>query len=90
MKKFLPLTVIAFICLLFSCATGNALVTGNQRPAINASEVVIYAEAPEQYEIIGIVSASSDATGDSQTDLNYAVAELNYSTYWNACRYVVS
>lgn len=77
MKKIFSVIIMVFalLCVL-ACASGNALVTGTQRPATNPESVVIYTEAPEKYEVIGIVTASSDATGSAQTDLNYAVAEL--------------
>ena len=77
MKKiFSVFLMVAVLLGLVACASGNALVTGTQRPATNPESVVIYTEAPEKYEVIGIVTASSDATGSAQTDLNYAVAEL--------------
>ena len=62
--------------VLASCASGTALVTGVQRPAMDPAEVVIYTEAPADYEVIGIVTASSEAGWTEQGDLNYAVAEL--------------
>ena len=37
---------------------------------------MIYTEAPANYEVIGIVTASSDAGMTEQGDLNYAIAEL--------------
>lgn len=77
MKKIFSVIIMVFALLcVICCASGNALVTGTQRPATNPESVVIYTEAPEKYEVIGIVTASSDATGSAQTDLNYAVAEL--------------
>ena len=77
MKKVFSVIIMVFALLcVIGCASGNALVTGTQRPATNPESVVIYTEAPEKYEVIGIVNASSDATGSAQTDLNYAVAEL--------------
>ena len=77
MKKIFSVIIMVFALLcVIACASGNALVTGTQRPATNPESVVLYTEAPEKYEVIGIVTASSDATGSAQTDLNYAVAEL--------------
>ncbi|MBP5695082.1 MAG: hypothetical protein J6X11_00370 [Treponema sp.] len=77
MKKiFSVFLMVAVLLGLVACASGNALVTGTQRPATSPESVVLYTEAPEKYEVIGIVNASSDATGSAQTDLNYAVAEL--------------
>ncbi len=81
MKKSILLSAIFIVgmvsvFILSGCASGTALVTGTQRPATNADEVVIYTEAPEKYEVIGIVTASSDSGWTEQGDLNYAVAEL--------------
>ena len=77
-KNFSCFFVFLFSLILFSCATaeGTALVTGTQRPATNADEVIIYTAAPEKYELIGIVTASSDSGWTEQDDLNYAMAEL--------------
>lgn len=77
MKKILCSIITVLVSfILFACASGTALVTGTQRSATNPETVVIYTTAPENYEVIGIVTASSDVTGIVQTDLNYAVAEL--------------
>lgn len=79
MKKIFLLVLEAFISLvLFSCATaeGSALVIGQQREEINFEAVRLYNDAPENYEIIGIVSAESAYSGSKQTDLNYAIEEL--------------
>lgn len=77
MKKPLALLFALFLPLtMFSCASGNSIVTGTQREATNPESVAVYAEFPEKYEVIGIVSASSDATGISSVDTNYAVKEL--------------
>ena len=81
MKKSILLSVffvfgMVSVLMLSGCASGTALVTGTQRSATNADEVVIYTEAPEKYEVIGIVTASSDFGWTEQGDLNYAVAEL--------------
>ena len=70
MKKLISIFTLLFICLiLFSCASGTAFVTGKKRPSI-------YTEPPEDYEVIGIVSASSDSGFTDQGSLNYAIAEL--------------
>ncbi len=70
------LSLVFSTLLLFGCASGTALVTGTKRTATNAEEVVIYTEPPEDYEIIGIVTASSDSGWTEQGSLDYAVAEL--------------
>ncbi|MBR3568613.1 MAG: hypothetical protein IKN94_10115 [Salinivirgaceae bacterium] len=68
---------IFIICLfLLSCASGSVLVTGKQREATYPENVIIYSEAPSNYEVIGIVTASSDMGWTEQGDLNYAIEEL--------------
>ena len=69
------ITVMLFL-LLYGCATGTVIVTGKARPAISISEVKIYLEPPSQYEIIGIVEASSDVEFSSQAAQDRAINEL--------------
>lgn len=77
MKKLFSLLIFGFaFTFLFSCATGTALVTGIQRTGTDPNSVIIYTEAPDKYEVIGIVTASSDAGWTEQGDLNYAIEEL--------------
>ena len=59
-RAFKIITVISLCAVLYSCAVGSSIITGNVRPAISESEVKIYIEPPTQYETIGIVEASSD------------------------------
>jgi hypothetical protein len=51
-------------------------VTGTPRPAITTDQVKIYLEPPSEYEVIGIVNASSDAGWTEQDSLDYAIKEL--------------
>lgn len=79
MKKIFYLIVFTLIIVAnsCSCAVGTALVTGIQRPANDPKSVVLYTEIPNcEYEVIGIVNASSDACCSDQDRLNYAVEEL--------------
>ena len=77
MRKFLYLPFVFLVGLvLFSCASGSALVTGPLRSSIKPDKVVIYSEPPANYEVIGIVSATSDAGLSQQSSLNYALDEL--------------
>jgi hypothetical protein len=69
---FLALAVLA----IAACASGSAIVTGNTRPPIPLEQVKIYLEPPAEFEIIGLVSASSDAGWTAQGSLDYAVKEL--------------
>lgn len=66
--------MISFI--ISSCASGTALVTGVQRPATSPESVILYTEPPANYEVIGIVTASSDSGWTDQGSLEYALKEI--------------
>ena len=68
----LTLTVLA----LGACASGSAIVTGNTRPPVALEQVKIYLEPPADFEVIGLVSASSDAGWTEQGSVDYAIEEL--------------
>ncbi|ALM66747.1 hypothetical protein FORC4_1774 [Vibrio parahaemolyticus] len=68
--------VVVVLSFLNACASGSAIVTGVKRPALDFNQVRLYLEAPEQYETIGIVKASSDAGITQQASQDYAVEEL--------------
>jgi hypothetical protein len=72
MKYIYLLTVL----LLAACASGSSIIVGEVREAIDSSQVKLYLEIPENYEIIGIVTASSDAGWTEQASVDYAVEEL--------------
>lgn len=78
MKKntifILAFSLISFI--ISSCASGTALVTGVQRPATSPESVILYTEPPVNYEVIGIVTASSDSGWTDQGSLEYALKEI--------------
>ena len=77
MIKELVASFVVISMLFFSgCATGSHIVTGTKRTAIAKENVKIYLEAPERYEVIGLVTASSDAGITEQGSQNYAVEEL--------------
>ena len=61
---------------LFGCASGTVLLTSPPRNATDVAQVKIYMEAPETYEVIGIVEAFSDAGLTKETIQNNAVKEL--------------
>jgi hypothetical protein len=64
------------ILLLAGCASGSSIVVGEVREAIDPNQVELYLEIPETYEVIGIVTASSDAGWTEQGSVDYAVEEL--------------
>lgn len=77
MKRIIYLVSLLFIAtIFFSCASGTTLITGKQRTPTTADKVVIYTDFPKNYEVIGLVSASSDAGLSEQGDLDYAMTEL--------------
>ena len=52
------------------------MVTGTQRPETSPESVVIYTESPVNYEVIGIVTSSSDFGWTDQGSLDYALTEI--------------
>ena len=76
-KNILFIFAFSLIFLIISsCASGTALVTGTQHPETSPESVVIYTEPPVNYEVIGIVTASSDSGWTAQGSLDYALTEL--------------
>ena len=59
-----------------ACASGSTIVTGTLRPAIVPAEVVLFLVPPADFEVVALVSATSDAGWTEQGSVDYAVAEL--------------
>ena len=76
MHTMRTIIVVFIITMLSSCATGSAITTGNVRPAIDVSEVRILLNSPAQYEIIGIVEASSAVEFSRQAAQDRTINEL--------------
>jgi len=70
------LLAVATAALVAGCATGSSIVTGATRPPVPVESVEVYLEPPADYEVIGIVKASSDAGWTEQGSVNYAIKEL--------------
>ena len=68
--------MLVVICALSACASGSAVVTGTKRPPISPTDVQLYTKPPADYEVIGIVKASSEMGFTEQGSMNYAVDEL--------------
>ena len=71
--KYMFLIAILFLA---GCASGSSIVVGETKEAIDPSQVKLYLETPDIYEVIGIVTASSDAGWTEQDSVDYAVEEL--------------
>ncbi|MCW4629590.1 MULTISPECIES: hypothetical protein [Marinomonas] len=55
------LFVLALPALLFGCASGSHVVTGQQMPELEVDQVTVFDQAPTfAYEVVGTVYASSD------------------------------
>ena len=62
--------------LLVGCASGSSIVVGEVREARDSSQVMRFFELPENYDLIGIVTAPSDAGLTEQGAVDHAVGEL--------------
>jgi uncharacterized protein YbjQ (UPF0145 family) len=55
------LSVLVLPVLLFGCASGSHVVTGQQMPELEVDQVTVFEQAPAfAYEVVGTVYASSD------------------------------
>jgi hypothetical protein len=74
----MPRNIIFFLIAIYmaACASGSSIVVGEVRAPIDPDQVKLYLQAPANFEIIGIVNASSDAGWTEQGSLDYAVQEL--------------
>lgn len=68
--------ILLMIPLLNACASGSSIITGAVRTPLEINQVQLYLVAPEKYETIGIVKASSDVSWMGQDSQHYAVEEL--------------
>ena len=76
LQRHLLVPLVIATLLLAACASGSAIVTGTKRVPIAAELVKLYLEPPSNLEVIGLVSASSDAGMSEQASVDYATAEL--------------
>ncbi|MDR1849021.1 MAG: hypothetical protein LBQ75_03175 [Zoogloeaceae bacterium] len=72
----IPFLLVLVLIALWGCASGSTIITGTVRAPISPEQVTIYLETPADFEVIGLVNASSDAGWTEQGSLNYAVEEL--------------
>ncbi|MDZ4073526.1 MAG: hypothetical protein U1E04_02110 [Hylemonella sp.] len=64
------------LLILGGCASGSAIVTGTTRTPLVPEQVTVYLEPPADFEVIGLVNASSDAGWTEQGSMDYAIGEL--------------
>ena len=74
-KTFTSLAIMAV--LLTGCASGSHVLTGEPREPIQATDVVVYHQAPAaKHEVIGRVEASSTQGVTQQSRMDSAVETL--------------
>ena len=68
---------LVYAVLLAACATSSQVLVGTARPPIDPQEVMVLAQAPEKFEEIAEVEASSGASLRSgQEKLDLAIEAL--------------
>jgi hypothetical protein len=72
--RLMLVTLVA--TMVAACASGSAIVVGTPRSPITPALVRLYLEPPPNHEVIGLVSASSDAGWTEQGSVDYAIEEL--------------
>ena len=73
-SAFLLLTSTVFAFM--GCASDPSIPKGAKRPPIPPDQVTLYFEQPADFEVIGLVSASSGARYSDQRSVEYAIKEL--------------
>lgn len=64
---------VALIFVLTGCASGSHILIGNVRQPIPVSEVKVYLDEPEKYEVIALVRGESVSGWTQQQDTNNAL-----------------
>ena len=59
MKKLIPIYTVVLV-LFHGCYPVSHIVIGEKKNPINADQVKVYSDFPEEYEKIAIIEASSD------------------------------
>jgi len=73
-RLLIAAVVVAFTAA--ACASSSVVVTGTTRDAVAPSMVQLYPRPPADYEVIGVVRASSEWGWNEQGSMNYALEEL--------------
>ena len=76
LRRLAFLSLALTVLTLAACASGSVIVTGTARAPIPPDQVRLYLEPPRDFEVIALVSASSDAGWTEQGSVDYAIAEL--------------
>ena len=71
-------SVVICLCAVFltACETRPEIMTLTGRPPLDPDQVNIYFEAPQDYEIVGIVEATNQSGLIEQSALDNAIIEL--------------
>lgn len=77
-KPFLYIVISLFLIITLGCAIGSSssIITGNKRPSIDPRLVKIYLKEPRNFEVIGIVKASSSPGWTEQGAIDHAISNL--------------
>jgi len=76
LQRFALLLLAFAVLAIAACASGSTIVTGTTRTPIAPEQVRLYLEPPAAFEVIGLVSASSNSGWTEQDSVDYAIEEL--------------
>ena len=71
-----PVRLALLLLTLGGCASDSVTVTGTVRPPLTPEHVTIYLHAPADFEVIALMSASSDTELTAQGALTNATGKL--------------
>jgi hypothetical protein len=79
MRRFLALAAALGVVACAPAAFqvhGTTLITSTARPATDAASIKVYLEKPASYEVLGAVSAKTDAGWSAQQRQDLVLAEM--------------
>lgn len=76
MKNFRFSILIVLLLAIAGCSTGSHIIVGEVKPSLDPKIVKLYLAPPSEYEVIGIVEASSDVEFSTQAAQDRAIEEL--------------
>ena len=75
-KVIVTLTSVLLLSSFSACNSSSAIVTGSQRPPIDISQVKVYSEKPQRYEVIALIEAMGKTGWTDQKKTSGAIEAL--------------
>lgn len=68
--------IVIITAFITACASGSSKIVGEVREPIDTDRVKLYSNPIENYQVIGIINATSDSGWTEQESVEYATEKL--------------